>query len=149
MLLDYPQKLKQIIEILQSTEHQSDRAQMLIDYANKFQEVPASIAQRPFSEQNKIPACESDAYIWAIDNPDHTLKFYFAVENPSGISAKALAVILDTALSGLHTDDIIKIEPELVYDIFRQNISMGKGLGLMSMVGAVKTLAEQRLMRKK
>ena len=145
----YPKKLREIIESLQMTADPSDRAQMLIDYAYKFEEVPVSVAQRPFSERNKIPACESDAYIWAIDNQDNTLKFFFAVENPSGISAKALAVILDKTLSGLHSEEIIQIEPDIVYDIFRQNISMGKGLGLMSMVHAVKKLAEQHLKKNK
>ena len=47
------------------------------------------------------PQCESDAYVWALKKPDDTLKLYFAVENPSGVSAKALAAILDKTLSGL------------------------------------------------
>jgi hypothetical protein len=39
--------------------------------------------------------------VWALKKPDDTLKLYFAVENPSGVSAKALAAILDKTLSGL------------------------------------------------
>ena len=34
-----------------------------------------------------------------------------------------------------------QVTPDIVEKIFRQNISMGKGLGLMSMVQAVRTLA--------
>ena len=75
--------------------------------------------------------------------PDDTLKLYFAVENPSGVSARALAAILDRTLSGLPPAEVAKVTPEIVERIFRQNISMGKGLGLMSMVGAVQTLAKK------
>ena len=65
------------------------------------------------------------------------------MENPAGISAKALAAILDRSLSGLPATDIAAIDPDIVERIFRQNISMGKGLGLMSMVQAVRALAKQ------
>jgi sulfur transfer protein SufE len=77
-----------------------------------------------------------------VRNPDGTLKLAFAVENPSGISAKALAAILDQTLSGLPPEEIAKVDPDIVEQIFRQNISMGKGMGLMSMVQAVRTLAK-------
>jgi sulfur transfer protein SufE len=73
--------------------------------------------------------------------PDGTLKLHFAVENPSGISARALGAILDRTLSGLPPADIAQITPDIVEGIFRQNISMGKGMGLMSMVQAVRSLA--------
>ncbi len=67
------------------------------------------------------------------------------MENPSGISAKALATILDRTLSGLPAEQIATVTPDLVERVFRQNISMGKGLGLMSMVLAVRALAERAL----
>jgi sulfur transfer protein SufE len=69
------------------------------------------------------------------------MKLYFAVENPSGVSAKALAAILDRTLSGLTPEEIGRIDTSIVERIFRQNISMGKGMGLMSMVEAVRALA--------
>ena len=39
--------------------------------------------------------------------------------------------------------EIAQIDPEVVERIFRQNISMGKGMGLMSMVQAVRALAKR------
>jgi len=69
----------------------------------------------------------------------------FAVENPSGISAKALASILASALSGLTPEAIAQVSPDIVEQIFRQNISMGKGMGLMAMVQAVQALARRVL----
>ena len=120
----------------------ADRTGMLLSYADQFKDVPASIATRPFAKSHLIPHCESDAYAWAQKMPDGTLKLYFAVENPSGVSAKALATILDKTLSGLPASEVATITPDIVEKIFRQNISMGKGMGLMSMVDAVRTLAK-------
>src|SRR5512147_968728 len=71
------------------------RSEMLIDYADQFTEVPASVASRPFPERNRAPRCESEAYVFATDRDDGTMKLWFAVENPEGVSAKAGAAILD------------------------------------------------------
>jgi sulfur transfer protein SufE len=57
------------------------------------------------------------------------------------VSAKALAAILDKTLSGLTPAEIAQVDAEIVEKLFRQNISMGKGMGLMSMVEAVRALA--------
>jgi cysteine desulfuration protein SufE len=123
----------------------AERASVLIGFADQFREVPPGVATRPFPRSHQVPQCESDAYAWALRQPDGTLKLYFAVENPSGISARALAVILDKTLSGRPAADIARVSPEIVEQIFRQNISMGKGIGLMSMVLAVQALARQAM----
>src|SRR5687768_2835195 len=95
-----PEKLGEIVDTLALVPDRADRIQLLIDIAERFREVPPRIAVRPFPEENKVPACESQAYVWAERRADGGLDFHFAVENPQGISAKALAVILDEGLSG-------------------------------------------------
>ncbi len=135
-----PEKLQQLVDMFQMFDP-ADRTNLLLSYADQFKDVPPSIATRPFAKSHLIPQCESEAYAWAQKMPDGTLKLYFAVENPSGVSAKALAAILDKTLSGLPAEAIATVDPSIVEKIFRQNISMGKGLGLMSMVQAVATLA--------
>ena len=139
-----PDKLQQLVDMFQMFDP-ADRTDLLLSYADQFQEVPATIATRPFPKSHQIPQCESDAYAWAQKMPDGTLKLYFAVENPSGVSAKALAAILDKTLSGLPAAEIATVNTDIVEKIFRQNISMGKGLGLMSMVQAVGALAKAAL----
>ena len=136
-----PEKLQQLVDMFQMFDP-ADRTSLLLSYADQFKEVPSSVATRPFPKSHQIPQCESDAYAWAQKMPDGTLKLYFAVENPSGVSAKALAAILDKTLSGLPAAELSNVTPEIVEKIFRQNISMGKGLGLMSMVDAVRALAK-------
>lgn len=141
--MPYPPKLQAVLDTFTMFPDMADRSNMLISYADKFREVSPDVATRPFDCEHRVPHCESDAYVWAVPNPDGTLKLAFAVENPSGISARALAAILDQSLSGLPPGEIAKIDPDIVEQIFRQNISMGKGMGLMSMVQAVRALARK------
>ena len=136
-----PEKLQKVIDMFQMFDP-ADRTDMLLSYADQFTEVPPGVATRPFDTSHQVPQCESDAYVWAQKLPDGTMKYYFAVENPSGISAKALAAILDKTLSGLPAAEIATVNCDIVEQIFRQNISMGKGMGLMSMVQAVQALAK-------
>jgi cysteine desulfuration protein SufE len=136
-------KLQALLEMFDEFPDPADRTDLLLSYADQFKEVPADVATRPFPEKNHIPQCESDAYIWAMKQPDSTLKLHFAVENPSGISAKALATILDKTLSGLPAAEVATVDCDIVERIFRRNISMGKGMGLMAMVDAVRTLARK------
>ena len=135
-----PEKLQQLLDMFQMFDP-ADRTNLLLSYADQFREVPPSISTRPFPKTHQVPQCESDAYVWANKQPDGTLKLYFAVENPSGVSAKALAAILDKTLSGLPAAEIATVNCDIVEKIFRQNISMGKGMGLMAMVNAVQALA--------
>lgn len=140
-----PQKLDQLLDTFDMFPDPADRTGMLLSYSDQFKEVPQEIAARPFPKHHQVPQCESDAYVWALKQPDGTLQLYFAVENPSGVSARALAAILDRTLSGLPPSEIAQVSTDIVERIFRQNISMGKGIGLMSMVQAVQALAKKAL----
>ena len=118
---------------------------MLIEYAERFREVPAHICERPYPAANRVPACESDAYIFVKTLPSGSLELYFAVESPQGISAKALSVILHDTLSGLPAAEIAAIPEALVYSIFGRELSMGKGVGLIGMVSTTKSRAREAL----
>ncbi len=139
----FPQKLRELLGTLEGIQDPEERSLILVSYADRFREVPTHIATRPFPEDHRAPACESEAYVWAEPRPDGTLKFFFAVENPSGISARALAAILDATLSGAPPAEIAAVPDDLAERIFRQNISMGKGMGLMGIVRLVKLLAKE------
>ena len=114
--------------------------ELLVEYSSRFKEVPPDIAVRPFDDSHLVLGCESKAYVWAAPVKDGTLKYYFAVENPQGLSAKALAVILDETLSGEPVENIALVDQEMVYEIFGRGITMGRGQGLMGMVMKVKAL---------
>jgi len=144
-MAEYPEKLAAVLEDFAFVEDRNERAALLIEYADRFHEVPERIATRPFAEENHVQRCESDAYVWAEDRPDHTLDFHFAVENPQGISAKAIAAILDETLSGEPLEQVAKVPTDIVFQIFGKDISMGKGQGLMGIVSMVQNAARERL----
>jgi cysteine desulfuration protein SufE len=139
----YPGRLPELLEMLAMAPDPSDRADMLLSLSDRFKEVPPAVARRPFTRVHQVPSCESEAYAWGVLHPGGTLTLHFAVENPSGVSARALASILDRGLSGLPAAEIASVSTDLVLDVFRRDISMGKGLGLMSMVRAVQVIARQ------
>ena len=141
----HPEKLTELLEDFNFVTDRSERADLLIELADRFQGVPERVARRPFPEDHRVPRCESEAYVWAEDQADGTLKFHFAVENPQGISARAMAVILDETLSGEPVEQVAKVGEDIVFDIFGKDLSMGKGQGLTGMVGMVKGLALQHL----
>ena len=137
----FPERLRDVLAVFASVSDSADRSNLLIDFADRFRPVPPEIATPPFSKDRLVPYCESEAYVWLVPQADGTANLHFAVENPSGISAKALASILVSTLSGLTPEEIEQVSPDIVEQIFRQNISMGKGMGLMAMVQAVQALA--------
>ena len=143
--MDVPKPLGEILETLESLPDPADRAQLLIGFADQFRDVPPDVATRPFAVEHQVPQCESEAYAWAVLQTDGTLSLHFAVESPVGISAKALAAILSQGLSGQTPEVIAQVSPDIVFRIFRQNISMGKGIGLMGMVQAVRALAKRAM----
>jgi cysteine desulfuration protein SufE len=138
-----PPKLAETVELLALLPGRDDRIQALIDVAERFRDVPERVARRPFPAETKVPACESEAYVWAEPLADGALRFHFAVENPQGISAKALAVILDETLSGAAPAEVAAVPVDVVYRIFGSELSMGKSMGLTSMVAMVKEAARR------
>jgi cysteine desulfuration protein SufE len=142
---EYPDKLNEILADFAFVTTRSERAELLIDYADRFEPVPERIATPPYGEDHRVPFCESEAFVWAEEQPDGALKFYFAVENPQGLSAQAMAVILDQALSGAPLEQVAQVQSDIVLKIFGNEISMGKGQGLMGMVSMVQAAAKQHL----
>lgn len=140
-----PERLAEVLDTLALVPDRADRIQLLIDVADRFREVPPRVATRPFPEASRVPACESEAYVWAEPRPDGRLDFHFAVENPQGISAKALAVVLDETLSGAPLEQVASVPQDIVYRIFGDELSMGKSMGLMGVVSMVRNAARKAL----
>ena len=141
----YPPKLKELLDELKFIEEPELRADLLIEYGERFRDVPERIATRPYPEENRVPACLSDSFLFTEATDNNSLKFYFAVENPQGISAMALAVIIDETLSGAPLEQIAAVQEDIVYEIFGREISMGKGQGLMGMVQMTRAFARNKL----
>lgn len=138
-----PERLRALLDTLAMLEDRGDRIQFLIDVAERYREVPETVAARPFDDLHRVPHCESEAFVWAVPRPDGTLDFYFAVDNPQGVSAKAMAAILADTLSGAALEEVAAVPGELPFTIFGRELSMGKSMGLTSMLGRVQAEARR------
>lgn len=143
MSASIPQKLAEFLADLAALGDRSERIEALIGIAKRYRPVPPDIATPPYEDLHKVPACESQAYVWALPQSDGTLRFHFAVLNPQGISAMAMAVILDENLSGAPVEQVAAVPSDVVYTIFGRELSMGKSMGLMAMVNMVRGSAER------
>ncbi|HET9767206.1 MAG TPA: SufE family protein [Thermoanaerobaculia bacterium] len=142
-----PPRLQEHLELVELLPDRADRIQYLISQADRFREVPAEVATRPFPESHRVPQCESEAYVWATPRPggpEGTLDFHFAVENPQGIAAKALAAILADSLPGEPLSTITAIPGDVVYSLFGRELSMGKNLGLLGMLQMCQAFARRQ-----
>ena len=143
---DYPERLREVLEVFD--ENPADRNAMLIEYSDQFEGTPEAIALRPYPKQNQVPHCESDSYVFVEPLEGNRLKFHFAVENPFGVSARALSAVLASTLNGLTAEEIAQMPIDnLVPTLFGPHISMGKGQGLLSIAAVVKALAQRRAKR--
>ena len=140
-----PEKLARWLELLDLVPDRSERMALLIDTADRFRGVPERVARRPYPDDHKTPACESEVYVWAEPLPDDSLEYHFAVENPQGVAAKALAVILRETLSGAPPAEVAEVPTDIVLRIFGHELSMGKSMGLMGMVAMVRNSARRHL----
>ena len=57
----------------------------------------------------------------------------------------ALATILTDTLSGAPLAQVARVPGDLVYDLFGRELSMGKSMGLMGMVGMAQAAARRAL----
>jgi cysteine desulfuration protein SufE len=73
------------------------------------------------------------------------MTLHFAVENPQGISAMALAALLKEVTAGASIQSIAAIPEGVVVELFGDELSMGKTMGLTGMVKMVAAEARKRL----
>jgi cysteine desulfuration protein SufE len=144
---DYPAKLQEALDDFSYITTRTERQDFLIQIADQFSDVKVvpDVAMQPYDETHRVPACESDAFVWAVENPDGTLHYYFDVLNPQGLSAMAMATILGQTCSGAPLEQVANLNTEIVFDFFGKDISMGKGQGLMGIVNVVAIEARRRL----
>jgi cysteine desulfuration protein SufE len=135
-----PSKLQEYLEDLAIFSDRQDHIEYLIALADDYKHPDALSFVR--TEEKKVPGCESEVFIEAVPDGD-SLTYRFAVDNPQGISAMAMAAILQSSLSGASRADIVEVSEDIVFKIFGNELSMGKNLGLTNMVRIVKRLAEK------
>lgn len=134
----YPAKIQETLDDLAFLSDRRERIDHLIGLGEAFKnpspnEVPRDAAAR-------VPGCESEVYVRAL-REGGTVRVRFAVDNPQGISAMAMATILQEGLDGAPVSEASQIDEALIYEIFGKDLSMGKSAGLMGMVRMVRGVA--------
>jgi cysteine desulfuration protein SufE len=144
---DYPQTLVDLVADMESIRDRMERQELLIEIADRFDSVrvPPSVASKPYPEAQRAPSCESEAFVFAVDQPDGTLRYYFDVLNPQGLSAMAMSVILSETLSGQPLEQVTHVPTEIIFKLFGRELSMGKGAGLMGILSLTQAEAKRRL----
>lgn len=141
MTAAYPPRLQKLVDSLSLATDRSERIDALVQLARRFRSRSPEGEGTPYGEDHRVPGCESDAYVWATRDESARPKLWFAVNNPNGVSAMALAEILDEGLSGEDPATIASVPDDLVYDVFGVELSMGKTAGLLGMLRMTKALA--------
>ena len=135
-----PQSLQEEIDDINFFPGRQERIEALIAIGDEF--VNPTIKEFPRTAESRVPGCESEVFITAKPRSDGTLTYLIAVDNPQGISAMALATMLVRACSGAPKEEINEISEDIVFEIFGNELSMGKTMGLTGMVRMVKHLAK-------
>jgi len=133
-----PPKIQQFLDDLSFFTDRQERVQALIDLSEQYRLFDAP---RPLSEDHRVRGCESEVFAWTFVD-DGRLRLEFVVDNPQGISAMALAVVLKQGLDGEPVTALDQLEEGLVYDIFGSGLSMGKSGGLTNMIRMIKAQAK-------
>lgn len=126
-----PPKLQEILDDLSMFPDRADRIEALIGFSGEY--VHPTADEVPRTEAARVPGCESEVFMVVRDG-----RFRFAVDNPQGVSAMALTVILSGGLESRPAD----VPDDLVYEVFGRELSMGKSLGLTNMVRMVREAAK-------
>ena len=133
-----PTKLQEYLDTLAMFPDRQDRIETLIGFADEYKHPTREAFPR--DENSKVPGCESEVYVRMTKTEDR-YNFGYAVDNPQGISAMAMAAILSAGLENCTAQEINAIDDQIVFEIFGKELSMGKNLGLTNMLRVSKHLA--------
>ena len=126
-----PPKLQEMLDDLAMFPDRADRIDALIALSREYVHPSAEVVPR--SEAARVPGCESEVFMGRTGG-----RFRFAVDNPQGVSAMALARLLEEGLEGRPAE----VPDDLVYEVFGRELSMGKSMGLTNMVRMVREAAK-------
>jgi sulfur transfer protein SufE len=143
MTTGLPGPLQEILDGLGGLADRGDRIRSLVSFAEAYSGPDPSAGHRPMDQAHLVPGCEIDIYAWVDVDSDGNVTLDFAVLNPQGVSAKALAVILKRGLEGQPLSSVALVPDDLISRLFGGEVSVGTTIGLTNMVRLVKALAER------
>lgn len=141
--MSLPPSLQETLDDLALLPDRAERIEYLISLADTYKPVSESDIPKPYPESARVPACESEVFVFVGLDDDKHLDLKIAVENPQGMSAMAMAAVLRDALQGQDPALAQSIDEEVVFQLFGRELSMGKSMGLTNLVRMVKSQASK------
>ena len=138
-----PANLQAVLDDLEFLTDRRERIDYLISLGESYSNFPPE--EVPRTDNARVAGCESEVYFAAAPLPEGGLRYRYAVDNAQGISAMAMAKILDDGLSGVSPQEVEGVPEDLAMAIFGRELSMGKGLGLGQMIRMAKDAARKSI----
>lgn len=129
-------RLQGLLDAFALMEDRAARVEELVRIARKFRPSAGQIPGPPFPETLRVPGCESEVFVQVRE--EEGLRLDVEVANPQGISAMAVAAVLQDCLEGEPPQAAAGVPDDLATRLFGNELSMGKSLGLNNLVLAVK-----------
>lgn len=129
-----PPLLQETLDDLALLDDRQERIEYLISLSEGF--TNPTQEELPRTPETRVPGCESEVYVGQVEN-----ELRIAVDNPQGISAMALANLLQDSFAAASPDQIQSIPEDVVYQVFGRELSMGKSMGLTGIVRLAKQVA--------
>lgn len=140
--MSYPPLVQEFVDLVALSGDRTERIQTLISLSDRYDGAAASGVSR--DAERRVPGCESEVYLDSAPKGDG-IDLLYAVDNPQGVSAMALAVVLREGLAGRPLQEVLQVSENLPFDLFGAELSMGKSTGLTNMVRMAKALAQREL----
>ena len=117
--------------------------QALVDYANRFPELPERFAAQAAGEENKVHECMTPVALFS-EVDDGTIRFYADVPK-NAPTIRALLSILIAGLNGRPPEDVLAIPPDFVSKLMRTVGLSTRERGLQAIVARMKRHAREAL----
>ncbi|MER3495475.1 MAG: hypothetical protein C4320_00770 [Armatimonadota bacterium] len=139
MISPLPSAIQGVLDDLAFLEDRRARIEYLIAIGESYR--PADEQEVPRRDEAKVAGCESEVFFHSEKMPEGRVRVRYAVDNPQGISAMAMAKVLEDGVSNVEPERVAAIPDSLAEEMFGQELSMGKGMGLGHMVRMAKEAA--------
>lgn len=136
-----PEGIRSVLDDLAFLEDRRARMEYLISLGESYQ--AADEREVPRRPETKVPGCESEVFFHALPIDSNHIRVRYAVDNPQGISAMAMAKVLEDGVAGATVEEVREIPENLAEQMFGRELSMGKGMGLGHMVRMAKDAARR------
>lgn len=117
--------------------------QALVDYANRFPELPDRFAALAAGEEHKVHECMTPVALFS-EVDDGTIRFYADVPR-NAPTIRALLSILMTGLNGRPPEDVLAIPPDFVSKLMRNVGLSTRERGLQAILARMKRHAREAL----